>query len=48
MIVDVWVTPGDGEVPELYADIMIMGHTLIALDIGSNEVRAAAWSLIHS
>ena len=42
LVLDVWATPGDGEVPDLYAEIMIAGHTLFVLDIGSDEVTSAA------
>lgn len=42
LILDVWATPGDGEVPGPYADLMVAGHTLFVLDIGSDEVTAAA------
>lgn len=45
LVLDVWATPDDGEVPQLYADIMVAGHTLFVLDIGSDEVSAAALDL---
>lgn len=41
LVLDVWPTPEDGEVPEQYAGLMVAGHTLIVLDIGSDEVGAA-------
>ncbi len=41
-VLDVWPTPRDGELPESYAGLMVGGHVLLALDIGSDEVRAAA------
>ena len=45
LVLDVWPTPGDGEVPALYADLMVAGHTLFVLDIGSDEVTTAALDL---
>lgn len=40
-VLDLWATPGDGEVPEPYAEIMVAGHTLLVVDIGADEVTAA-------
>ena len=45
LVLDVWATPADGEVPRLYADIMVAGHTLFVLDIGADEVRTATLDL---
>lgn len=45
LVLDVWATPVDGDVPELYAGLMVAGHALLVLDIGADEVRAAALEL---
>ena len=41
-VLDVWPAPRDGELPEPYAGLMVRGHVLLILDIGSDEVGAAA------
>ena len=41
-VLDVWPTPRDGELPEPYAGLMVGGHVPLILDIGSDEVGAAA------
>jgi hypothetical protein len=41
-VLDVWPTPRDGELPESYAGMMVGGHVLLVLDVGSDEVRVAA------
>ena len=44
-VLDVWATPSEGDVSEVYAGIMVAGHTLLVLDIGAGEVTAAALDL---
>jgi len=41
LVLDVWPTPRETELPEPYRDWLIAGHLLVALDIGDGEVRAA-------
>jgi hypothetical protein len=41
LVLDVWPTPRETELPEPYRDWLIPGHLLVALDIGDGEVRAA-------
>lgn len=41
-VLDVWPTPRDGELPDAYAGLMVGGHGLLVLDIGSDEVGVAA------
>ncbi|UCC49654.1 MAG: hypothetical protein JSV41_05710, partial [Gemmatimonadota bacterium] len=41
-VLDVWPTPRDGDLPELYAGLMVAGHLLLVIDIGSEEIRVAA------
>lgn len=45
LVLDVWPTPDDGELPEMYGTLMVAGHALLVLDIGSDEVRAATLEL---
>lgn len=42
LVLDVWPTPRDGDLPEPYEGLMIAGHLLFVVDIGSDEIRTAA------
>ncbi|UCF18632.1 MAG: DUF4185 domain-containing protein [Gemmatimonadota bacterium] len=40
-ILDVFPEPGDGELPAPYAELLVLGHMLIALDLEEDQVRLA-------
>ena len=42
MVLDVWSTPRETDVPEPYRSWLIPGHLLVALDVGEGEIRTAA------
>jgi hypothetical protein len=39
-VLDVWPAPRDSDLPQPYADLMVVGHLLLALDVGTDEIRA--------
>ncbi|MGA2622606.1 MAG: DUF4185 domain-containing protein [Bacteroidota bacterium] len=39
LVLDVWPTPREGDLPGPYAGLTIAGHLLLILDIGSDELR---------
>lgn len=41
LVLDVWPSPRDDELPRPYADLLIAGHLLFAVDIGPDEIRVA-------
>ena len=42
MVLDVWPVRGGGDFPQLYADLLVAGHTLLTLDVGPEEIRVSA------
>lgn len=42
VVLDVWAAPGDGEVPEPYAGVLIAGHLPLLLDVAADEVQVTA------
>lgn len=42
LILDVWPTPGDKELPKPYAGLLVAGHWLLSLDVSSDEIRMSA------
>lgn len=41
LVLDVWPAPGDGDLPSAYSSTLLAGHLLVALDLGTDEVRVA-------
>jgi hypothetical protein len=41
LVLDVWPAPRDGDLPEPYAGLLVGGHLLLALNIGTDEIRVA-------
>jgi len=42
LILDVWPTPGDKELPKSYAGLLVAGHWLLSLDVSPDEIRMSA------
>jgi hypothetical protein len=43
LVLDVWPAPPEADLPQAYAPLLIAGHLLVALEVGQNEVRVAAF-----
>lgn len=41
LVLDVWPSPRDTDLPEPYRDVLISGHVLLALEVESDETRVA-------
>lgn len=39
VVLDVWPVPHDGEIAEPYDDVLLPGHLLLVLDVGTDEIR---------
>ncbi|MFH1183700.1 MAG: DUF4185 domain-containing protein [Chloroflexota bacterium] len=42
LILDVWPTPGDKELPKPYAGLLVAGHWLLSLDVNPDELHMSA------
>ncbi len=41
-VLDVWPVPGDGELPQPYAGLLVPGHLLLDIDVGVDQITTAA------
>ena len=39
LVLDVWPTPGEKDLPEPYGSVVIAGHALFSLDVTTDEIR---------
>ena len=42
LVLDVWPTPSDKDLPQPYAGLLLAGHWLLSLDVSPDEIRTAA------
>ena len=40
-VLDIWPTPHDGELPDIYAELMVAGHLLVVVEIEPDEIQMA-------
>ena len=43
LILDVWPTPGEEEVPQTYAELMVQGHFPLIIELEDNQIRVSTF-----